>query len=138
MVSPELVLIAVGTLLLKHAVADFILQTGDQAANKGRYGHIAGLTHAATHVVLTPTVFLVLKPASPALAVLILVTEFVWHYHQDWLKDQVTRGLKLAPDRNGFWWGIGIDQFVHQVFYLLVVYVLIYPQRLSALGLHVV
>ncbi len=137
MVPPELVLIAVGTLLLKHAIADFVLQTGDQAANKGRYGHIAGLTHAATHVILTPAVFLILKPASLALATLILVTEFIWHYHQDWLKDQLTRGLKLTPNRNSFWWGIGIDQFIHQVFYLLVVYVLIYPQQLATFGIPV-
>jgi hypothetical protein len=125
MLPPDLVLAAVGVMVLKHLVADFILQTAYQAANKGRYGHIAGLTHAFNHALLTPLVFLVVPPSSAGLGLGIVLAEFVWHYHQDWLKDRITHGLGLTPADTGFWWGIGIDQFVHSVTYLVIVHVLI-------------
>lgn len=125
MTSPETILIAVGVLVAKHLVADFLLQTSYQAANKGRYGHPAGLVHAFNHALLTPLVFLVLPPSSAQLGIGIVAAEFVWHYHQDWLKDQITHALGLTPADTGFWWGIGIDQFVHYATYLVMVYVLI-------------
>jgi hypothetical protein len=126
MIAPETILAAVSVLVAKHLVADFLLQTSYQAANKGRYGHIAGLTHAFNHVILTPSVFLILPPSSLQLGLGILAAEYVWHYHQDWAKDKVTHALELTPSDTGFWWGIGIDQFLHYMTYLAIIYVLIF------------
>src|SRR5262245_36292570 len=81
---PQLVLLAlaaVAVLMLKHAVADLFLQTSFQHMNKGIYGHPGGLLHAAIHVALTPLVYLVLAPASIALAAGLAVGEFAVHYH---------------------------------------------------------
>ena len=91
---PELVLLAlaaVAVLMFKHAVADFFLQTPYQYFNKGTYGHPGGILHAGIHVALTPLVYLVLAPASLALAAVLAVGEFVAHYHIDWLKEQIIR-----------------------------------------------
>jgi len=130
MTTADIVLMAAATLLFKHLVADFLLQTSYQAANKGLYGHPGGLAHALTHAAFTPLVFIVL-PAAPKLALAILASEYVWHYHQDWLKEQIVNRLKLEPSRHGFWWALGVDQFVHALTYLVMVYVLIH-QRPSA------
>jgi hypothetical protein len=48
---PKLVLLAlaaVAVLMVKHAVADFYLQTPYQFLNKGKYGHPGGFIHAAS------------------------------------------------------------------------------------------
>ncbi len=49
-----LCLAAIAILMVKHAVADFFLQTPYQYCNKGTYGHPGGFLHAGIHVALTP------------------------------------------------------------------------------------
>jgi hypothetical protein len=116
-----LLLAAVAVLMLKHAVADFYLQTSYQYLNKGTYGHPGGILHAGIHTALTPLVYLVLAPASLMLVGAIALGEFVAHYHIDWLKEQVTRGNGWTTQDRGFWYALGTDQFVHGVTYLLIV-----------------
>ncbi|MEE9587151.1 MAG: DUF3307 domain-containing protein [Hyphomicrobiaceae bacterium] len=123
---PELALYtlaAVAVLLVKHAVADFYLQTPYQYFNKGIYGHPGGFVHAGIHVALTPLVYLVLVPGSLLVAGAIAVGEFLLHYHIDWLKEQATNGL-TAQDR-GFWYALGADQLIHGLTYLAIVATLI-------------
>ncbi|MEZ0281851.1 DUF3307 domain-containing protein [Methyloceanibacter sp.] len=102
------VLVAVAVLMLKHAVADFYLQSTYQYMNKGHYGHPGGILHSAIHVALTPLVYLVIAPASLLLVLGIAASEFVLHYHIDWLKEQLPTatggprgiaafGLRSAP-----------------------------------------
>jgi hypothetical protein len=119
-----IVLAAVAVLMLKHAVADFYLQSAYQYLNKRRYGHPGGIVHSAIHVALTPLVYLVIAP-SLLLALGIAASEFLLHYHIDWLKEQIThRNGWTAKDR-GFWYALGADQLVHGLTYLVVVGVLI-------------
>src|SRR5262249_8283845 len=89
-------------LMLKHAVADFYLQTPYQYLNKGTYGHPGGFLHAGIHAALTPFVYLVLVPSSLLLVLGITLAEVAVHYHVDWLNEQVTQ-------RNGW---IGQDGVV--------------------------
>ena len=56
----RIVLIAMSYLLIKHCAADFLLQTENQRRTKGDYGAMGGITHAATHILLTAPVFLIL------------------------------------------------------------------------------
>ena len=120
-----IVLAAVAVLMCKHAVADFYLQSAYQYLNKGSYGHPGGIEHSAIHVALTPLVYLVIAPASLLLALIIAISEFLLHYHIDWLKEQVThRNGWTAKDR-GFWYALGTDQLVHGLTYLVIVGVLI-------------
>ncbi|MEZ5775480.1 MAG: DUF3307 domain-containing protein [Hyphomicrobiaceae bacterium] len=123
----ELTLLAVAVLLIKHCVADFLLQTRWQVMNKGRYLHPGGLLHSFIHVVLTLPVFLVIVPATIATAALILGGEYVIHYHTDWLKDQLTRLAGLTPAMSPFWWLMGLDQLVHGLTYVAIVWVLLTP-----------
>ena len=123
---PELALYtlaAVAVLLVKHAVADFYLQTPFQYLNKGVYGHPGGFVHAGIHVALTPLVYLVLVPASLLIAGVIAVGEFLVHYHIDWFKEQATHGL--TPQDRGFWYALGTDQLIHGLTYLAIVATLV-------------
>ncbi len=121
-----LVLAAVGVLMLKHAAADFFLQTPFQYCNKGIYGHPGGFLHAGIHVALTPLVYLLIAPASLLLAAAIALGEFVVHYHIDWTKEQITRRAGYTPQTPRFWHALGIDQLLHGLTYLVIVGVLIW------------
>jgi hypothetical protein len=120
-----LALAAVAVLMVKHALADFYLQTRYQYLNKGTYGHPGGLLHAAIHMALTPFVYLVLLPGSLLLAGSIALGEFLVHYHVDWLKEQILRRNELTTQTPGFWHALGTDQLIHGLTYLVIVAVLI-------------
>ncbi|MET0301911.1 MAG: DUF3307 domain-containing protein [Methyloceanibacter sp.] len=120
-----LALAAVAVLMVKHALADFYLQTPYQYLNKGTYGHPGGLLHAAIHMALTPFVYLVLLPGSLLLAGSIALGEFLVHYHVDWLKEQILRRNELTTQTPGFWHALGTDQLIHGLTYLVIVAVLI-------------
>jgi Protein of unknown function (DUF3307) len=120
-----LALAAVAVLMVKHALADFYLQTPYQYLNKGTYGHPGGLLHAAIHMALTPFVYLVLLPGSLLLAGSIALGEFLVHYHVDWLKEQILRRNELTTQTPGFWHALGADQLIHGLTYLVIVAVLI-------------
>jgi len=125
---PQIVLIvlsAIAVLMLKHAVADFYLQSAYQYLNKGTYGHPGGILHSAIHVALTPLVFFVIAPASLLLALIIAISEFLLHYHIDWLKEQVTQRNGWTAQDRGFWYALGTDQLVHGLTYLVIVAALI-------------
>ena len=103
---PKLVILAlaaVAVLMLKHAVADFYLQTPYQYLNKGTYGHPGGCIHAGIHAVLTPFVYLVLVPSSLLLVLAITIGEFAVHYHVDWMKEQVMHRNGWTAHDRGFW-----------------------------------
>jgi Protein of unknown function (DUF3307) len=121
-----IVLAAVCVLMVKHTAADFFLQTPYQYCNKGIYGHPGGLLHAGIHVALTPLVYLVIAPASLALAAVIALGEFAVHYHVDWAKEHVTRRCGYTPQTPRFWHALGIDQLLHGLTYLAIVGVLIW------------
>jgi hypothetical protein len=120
-----LALAAVAVLMVKHAVADFYLQTPYQYLNKGTYGHPGGLLHSAIHVALTPLVYLVLIPGSLLIAGAIALGEFVAHYHIDWLKEQIVRRNGMTMQDPGFWHALGTDQLVHGLTYLVIVAALV-------------
>jgi Protein of unknown function (DUF3307) len=125
---PDLTLLAiaaVAVLMVKHAIADFYLQTPYQYLNKGTYGHAGGLLHSAIHVALTPLVYLVLVPGSLLIAGAIALGEFVAHYHIDWLKEQIVRRNGMTMQDPGFWHALGTDQLVHGLTYLVIVAALV-------------
>lgn len=124
---PELadsVIVAFAVLVVKHTLADYFLQTPYQIFNKGTYGHPGGIIHAGIHAVLTAPVFLVLAPASVVVGILILVAEFVAHYHIDWTKEQLIKRNGWQSDQPQFWRAYGVDQMMHMLTYVLIVAVL--------------
>lgn len=125
--ATELVLAGLGYLLTKHAIADFFLQTRYQWANKGRYGHPGGMLHAAIHVAMSAPVLLILTPASLEYAAAVLGTEYVIHYHCDWIKEQVVKRGGWTPTTDKFWRAMGLDQLVHGLTYVGMVWALALP-----------
>lgn len=99
-------------LLTKHFVADFVLQTGQQAQDKGDPRKLGGYAHAATHGVFS-AVILSAYGAPLYLAVL----DAVVHFFIDMTKVQVSRHYQLTPDKAAYWWATGIDQYAHAMTY---------------------
>lgn len=103
----------------KHFVCDFVLQSRYQWSNKGIYGHPGGLIHAGLHAFGSLPALLILG-ASASLTAVILIAEFLVHYHIDWLKEQINKRFMLSRDKNLFWAIFGADQFLHQMTYLVI------------------
>lgn len=118
----HIALVAIFILLFKHLVFDFFLQTAYQYKNKGIYGHPGGILHAGLHAFGTSFLFLYVYPGA-AFAAMILAGEFVVHYHIDWTKEQLLKRLRLKPDDAGFWWALGVDQFLHGVTYVVIAWI---------------
>lgn len=125
----DLVLFAIGYLLLKHAIADFFLQTPYQWKNKGRYGHPGGLLHAAIHVALTAPVFLILPPVTREVGAALLAGEFVLHYHIDWLKERTLKAHGWTTANSAYWRTTGIDQLAHNLTYVAIAWALAHGVR---------
>lgn len=118
----HLVLLAMALLLVKHAVADFFLQTAYQRKTKGIYGAPGGLVHSAIHIALTAPVLLLFPSVGLARAAVILAGEFAVHYHLDWLKDQAVRHSGWTSHDTPFWWALGLDQLMHGLTYVVIVW----------------
>lgn len=119
--TPAAILLILVALQTKHLIADYVLQTPYMVRNKGRYGHPGGLLHAATHTALT---CVVLATAQAPLAMLLVLCglEFVLHYHIDWAKEQVSRRVRATPDMARFWQLHGLDQYLHHLTYVGIVW----------------
>lgn len=110
---------------LKHYLCDFLLQTYDQIRFKGKYLHPAGLLHAGLHMLGSVPALLVLTWA-PVTIVVLVVAEFLIHYHTDWAKARLDSSLRLN-DQNSLYWAIfGGDQLVHQLTYVGMIYAAVY------------
>ena len=112
-------LLLVTLLLVKHFVVDWLLQTEDEVKHKGTYPHPVGIRHSAKHALATTLVFL---PFFPPGSIVLGLIDGVIHYHIDWLKQNLTRTLRLSPTNKEFWVLIGIDQLLHQLTYLALVF----------------
>ncbi|CCB64807.1 MULTISPECIES: DUF3307 domain-containing protein [unclassified Hyphomicrobium] len=115
-------LAAITYLLVKHAVADFILQSDGIFRQKGHYGAPGGLLHAFIHIVLTAPVFWLFPGGGLPLAAALLAGEFLLHYHIDWLKQRLVAREGWTPKDTGFWWALGIDQLLHGLTYIAILW----------------
>jgi len=108
----------------KHFLCDFVLQTAYLYRNKGIYGHPAGFIHAGLHALGSLPAILVLTRA-PGLAAGLVATEFVVHYHVDWLKIYVDHRFRLTVQRRAYWVVFGVDQLIHQLTYTAFLAILV-------------
>ena len=116
-------LAAITYLLVKHAVADFFLQTETQWRQKGTYGARGGVVHSLIHILLTVPLFFLFPGGSARLASGILAAEFVVHYHIDWAKEQINRRAGWTARDPMFWWVLGFDQLLHGLTYVAILWV---------------
>ena len=107
---------------VKHFVCDFLLQYPHMVAQKGIYGARGGIEHASIHALGTVIVLCLALPWNPfvhAVAVFLGLVDGIIHYHIDWLKQKLNRGLTTA-DRM-FWVWFGADQGLHYLTYIAII-----------------
>ena len=119
----ELMLILIG-LQLKHFIFDFLWQPKYEWSNKGTYGHLGGIIHSAKHVFGTAIVLYLCSASVYALVFLALLDGFI-HYHVDWSKMNINAKWNLTAADNKFWILLGLDQLLHQITYILIVFILV-------------
>ncbi len=119
MISTLLVLILL--LQIKHMFADFYLQTGKMLAGRGEYLHWGRAQHAGVHAIGSLiALVLVGTPFWPLLV--LIVVEWIIHFHIDYWKGSYSDKKQLAPDQAAFWRAFGFDQFLHQLTYVAMIW----------------
>lgn len=109
-------------LQVKHVIIDYVLQTQEQIHSKGTFGNWTGFTHSLEHGIGTALVVAAFGYDLPlSLLIGIPVADTLIHYFIDWTK--MNFGCKDMSNKL-FWWHLGIDQFSHQVTYLLIAFIL--------------
>ena len=110
-------------LQVKHLLVDWCWQPQYELQNKGTYGHFGGIQHAGKNAIGTG---LCLLPFFGVVGALIgTVLDFVIHYHVDYTKMNVNKANGWTPADVPFWHWIGLDQFLHQATYILIIWLLI-------------
>jgi len=115
------VLLVLLLLTIKHFVVDFLLQNKFQWSNKGTYGHFGGVLHAALHGIGTYLCFLPFLSSGEAYICGLL--DAIIHYHIDWAKMNINKRMGwTATTHEQFWWLLGLDQFLHSLTYLAILW----------------
>lgn len=125
-------LLLISCFIVKHFVADFpiSMQTPWMFMNKGTYGHPGGLAHAGIHaagsaVLLGAVAGALSYPTKLIWLLLVLLAfEFLVHYHMDWWKMWWGKRQGYKPSTHPeFWTWLGLDQMVHYLTYVVMVWV---------------
>jgi hypothetical protein len=103
---------------IKHFIADFLMQYDYMLREKGIYGAEGGIHHSAVHAAWTFLILVFFCHSANDVIVLALVDGII-HYHVDWAKQQLNRGLTSA-DRM-FWVWMGADQALHYLTYIGII-----------------
>jgi hypothetical protein len=113
----------IAALIVKHFVADFVLQTKFQYSNKGKFLHPGGLLHGLITIAATAVVLLAFRiPIS--LWPLILGVEFVAHYMMDFIKVRINQKMGWSPTTHQqYFILLGFDQMVHYLTYVWILMV---------------
>lgn len=108
-------------LQIKHMFADYFLQTPKMLSGRGTYWHMGRAQHAGVHVLGSALCFL---PVGTPLLLLagLLAAEWVVHFNIDFWKASHSEARKLDPSQAGFWRAVGIDQCLHHLTYVAMVW----------------
>jgi hypothetical protein len=106
---------------IKHFLADFLWQFPYMVRDKGHYGAPGGMTHAGIHGILT--FFVVIGFVRPEDAVTLALIDSAVHYHIDWAKTNLSRGLGIEDHR--FWVWFGLDQTLHYLTYIVIIGIIV-------------
>jgi hypothetical protein len=120
-----LALLALVVFQLKHFACDFALQTQRQIQAKGIYGRTAGMEHSALHAIGSVPALLILTRSPLAIAI-VVVCEFLVHYHVDFAKARIDKTQGFTDTMRVYWVVFGLDQLVHQMTYLVIVTTLLF------------
>jgi hypothetical protein len=111
-------------LQFKHLLVDWVFQPPYEFMNKGTWLHWGGIRHSLKHALCSLIILSLF--ANIWLVLIAVVFEFVAHYLTDYTKVNINRYYKFDANKHPqFWWLTGLDQFVHQVCYLIIVAILV-------------
>jgi len=106
-------------LFVKHFLADFVWQTNAMIAEKGQYGKWGGIAHSGLQGALTYVILL--HVLNIQACVMLAVFDALTHYHIEWAKMNIARGLSVSDQQYWFW--VGLDQLLHSIVYLAIAFV---------------
>ncbi len=118
-------LLILALLQVKHWLVDFVFQTNEMIQWKGVYGDRRGLAHSIQHGVWSALVlvgFVVGGVISIPMMITAILLEVAVHYHIDFLKQNWG---EQDPMKKPYWMHLGFDQMAHQIWYLLMVALLL-------------
>jgi len=108
-------------LLIKHYLADFVLQPAWMLAGKGRLSAPGGYAHAGVHAAGSALLLAACGIAGPLVAVL-TAGEALVHYGIDFAKDRVSERSRAERSPKLYWQLHGLDQLAHQMTYVVITY----------------
>lgn len=114
-------------LQIKHFVFDWWFQTAEEVEHKGIFLDPKGITHSLKHGIGTAACLCLARTLpgagiSPEAIIQLSLLDLSVHYTLDWSKQNISSSLSLTPSGKGFWVLMGLDQLLHQLTYLLLVY----------------
>ncbi len=115
------VLLILALLFIKHWYIDFVNQTMDEVNAKGIYGQWIGMWHSVKHGIATAVIFIFVG-VELEVSLLLGVLDYLIHYHTDWIKMKYGNRDIQNPK---FWNHLGLDQLVHYLTYLGLVYLVV-------------
>jgi hypothetical protein len=105
--------------IIKHFLADFVLQTPYQYLNKHIFMHPGGLIHAGIHIICT-WIFVYGLTIDNESIYLLLLAEFIFHYLVDFGKENIKILYDLKITDKWYWILLGIDQLFHYISYIVL------------------
>lgn len=103
---------------IKHFIADFLMQFDYMLREKGIYGATGGLHHSLVHASWT-FLILVFFCSRADIIIALSFADFVLHYHIDYFKQHLNKGLTPADCK--FWIWLGLDQALHYLTYVGII-----------------
>ena len=110
-----------GLLQIKHTLADYFLQTPIMLSGRGEYLHFGRALHAGVHLIGSAIAFAIVGTPLWIMAIIVLI-EWVVHFHIDWAKARYSDTRELAPNQAAYWRAAGLDQWMHQMTYIAMVW----------------
>lgn len=114
-----LILFLVFIFQLKHLIADYYLQVPYMYLNKGKESNwvLPLASHAGVHALFT----LAIAIWFGYVAIFAAVLDFVTHFIIDRWKARQT----LTPQESKFWVNLGIDQFLHHIVAIVIIFMIL-------------
>lgn len=120
----EAILYIIILLLLKHFLADFLWQPKEMALAKiNNYSVLTAhaLIHGVSMMFLLNIINWVIMPINSFLLVFIPLFDFSMHWLIDACTGKAKKNDELTPQDKKFWNLIGLDQFAHNMSYLIII-----------------
>lgn len=127
--NPQEILILFALFQVKHFFVDFVTQVPFYYLNKGKLFHPGGMLHAGEHGAGTFLILMVtayFTQLSPRDIILLAFADSAIHYIIDFAKVNINQKYGwTATNSENFWILTGLDQLLHQLTYIGIIFYII-------------